>query len=116
MNSDLLMIILMIMMSTMMMWRIIRLKKVVIGHNVIDSVKPLRQHHGNVVVNLLLLVPDPGIEGTTRPKLLQGLALVVLVLGFLWKSLFQKAVLWRDRKLHLGLGDLVPMLASNLQA
>jgi hypothetical protein len=60
-------------------------------------------------------VPDPRIEGT---KVLQGLVLVVLVLDFLWKLLFQKAVMVvvverRDRKLHLGLEDLILMLATN---
>ena len=116
MNPDLLMIILTIMMTTRKRRkRIILLKKVVIGHKVIDSVKLRRQRHGNVVVNLPL-VPDPGIERTTMSKLLRGLALVVLVPDFLSKLLFQKAVLvWRDRKLHPGLGGLVLILASNLQ-
>ena len=130
MNSDLLMIILMIMMKTRKKKRkkrIVRLKKLDIGHNVIDLIKQqqlLRRRHGNVAVNLLfllLLVPD--IEKIIRFKvvLVQGLVLVVLVLGFLWKLLFQKAavllplVVKRDRKLRLGLEDLVLILASNLQ-
>lgn len=93
------------------------MKKLVIGHSVIDSVKLLRQHQFNVVGNLPLVF-DPGVEETTKSRLLQGPALVVLVPGFLWKLLSQKAVLLlvrRDQKLHRGLGDLVLILASNLQ-
>jgi hypothetical protein len=82
------------------------LKKVVNGH-VIDLVELLNQHHSNAVISLYH-VPDPGIEGTIPPELLQRpalVALVVSVLGFLWKLLFQKTlvVVRRDRKL----GDLL---------
>jgi hypothetical protein len=108
------MIILMIMMKTKRRKknkRIIHSKKAVNGHNVIDLVELLNQRHCNAAISLRL-VPDPGIEGTIPPRLLQGLVLVVLVLGFLWKLLFQKALVLvrRDRKLHRDSGDLVLML------
>jgi hypothetical protein len=90
------------------------LKKAVNVHNVIVSVELLNQHHSNAVINLQH-VPDPGIEETIRPELLQGpalVALVVSVLGFLWKLLLQKALVLvrRDRKLRRDSGDLVLML------